>query len=108
MRNTKKTQQEFSKKCEAILIDLGAEKTLDNERYSFAIKTSIGRLFLRIDDDNSSMFTVYGNFLDEPTKAKSIFGHWKRNLHTTNCLPEALAEIKYFFSDTIYQVQLSK
>lgn len=108
MKNSKKIQQEFSKKCEAILIDLGAEKTLNNERYTFAIKTSIGRLFLRIDDDNSSMFTVYGNFMDEPGKAQSIFGHWKRNVHTTNCLPEALAEIKYFFSNTLNQLQISK
>jgi len=37
MKNSKKTQQEFSKKCEAILVDLGAEKTLNNERYTFAI-----------------------------------------------------------------------
>lgn len=108
MKNTKKQQAEFIKKCEAVLIDLGAEKVINDERHSFTIKTSIGRLFLRIDDDNDIMFTVYGNFKDEPTKAKEIFGHWKQNLHSVGSVSESLERVKNYYTSILNLVQLPK
>jgi len=106
MSNTKKQQAEFYKGCRAVLIEMGAKELIVDYGYNLVINTTIGGLFLRVDDDNSIMYSVYANFKDNPTVAKERFGHWKQNLYSTDSVQEAIAEVKYFYSRILQQVAL--
>lgn len=99
-RNSKKTQKEFVTKCTAILTNLGAVP-VDNARgYNLVVETKIGPLYLRVDD-NSILFSVYGNFIGNEKEAADRFGHWKQNVHCSDGVSDALAEVKYFYSKII-------
>jgi len=106
MKNTKKQQAEFYKECRAVLIEMGAKQVDVKYSYDLVIQTSIGGLFLRVEDDTSIMFSVYANFKENPTAAKERFGHWKQNVHSTDSVQDAIAEVKYFYSRILQQVEL--
>lgn len=106
MKITKKQQIIFYKEARQILFDLGATELNVNVGYDLFINTSIGRLSLRVDSDNSIIFSVYSNFTDQANEAKERFGHWKQNVHSTDSVQEALAEVKYFYSRILQQIQL--
>jgi hypothetical protein len=65
------------------------------------IKTKIGFFYIRVDDDNKNMFSVFGNFLESPTKAKKRFDHWKQNIHTASEANEAIEEVKNFYTNIL-------
>lgn len=106
MKNTKKQQAEFYKGARAVLIEMGAKELKVGAGYDLSIDTSIGDLFLRVDDDNTIMYSVYSNFIGNPEEAKKRFGHWKQNVHNTDSVQEAIAEVKYFYSRILSQVKL--
>jgi hypothetical protein len=106
VKNTKKQQAEFFKGARSVLIELGAKDLMVDYGYNLVIETSIGGLFLRVDDDNKIMFSVYANFKDNPDKAKDIFGSWKQNVHSIENVQDAIAEVKYFYSRILNKVKL--
>lgn len=106
MKNTKKQQADFVKGARSVLLELGAKVLMVDYGYNLVIETSIGGLFLRVDDDNTIMYSVYANFKDNPTAAKDRFGHWKQNVHSTDSVEDAIAEVKYFYSRILNEVKL--
>ena len=54
--------------------------------YTHSYECSIGTLFLRVDTEGT-IFSLFGNFLNDTKKAKEEIGHWKHNLHMSKkCL----------------------
>jgi hypothetical protein len=61
---TKKQQNEFCKKMQNELQKIGAVPFI-SDALQFDLKTKkYGILWLRIDNDNSCLFSVYGRFID--------------------------------------------
>ena len=98
---TKKQSAEFQKQCVAMLkSELGAfEITGAHHNYDLGIKTALGTLFLRVDDDNAHCYSVFGNFIGNEKTAEEKYGHWKQNCHLTSELsvPEAIDEVKQYY-----------
>ena len=101
MKITKKQSAAFQKQCVAMLkSELGATEVVGaHHNYDLSIETSIGTLFLRVDDDNAHCYSVFGNFLGNEKIAQEKWGHWKQNLHyrmefTTE---EVVAGVKKFY-----------
>ena len=101
MRNSKKIQLQFIKEANDFFKSLGFDPVDASERYEMKIQTKIGFLYIRVDDDNSNMFTVFANFLEYPAKAKERFDHWKNNLHTTSEFNEAIQEVKNYYTNIL-------
>lgn len=101
MRNSKKVQLQFIKEVNEFFKNLGFVPVDASESYEMKIKTKIGFLYIRVDDDNSNMFTVFANFLEFRAKAKERFDHWKNNIHTMSELNEAIKEIKNYYTNIL-------
>lgn len=82
-RILKAKQKEFVKKCTLMLKELGAVDSPKPNSYSYnlMIDSRIGKLYLRVDEDNTCCYSVFGNFLENTQEAKAEFGHWKYNFH---------------------------
>lgn len=99
-RITKKQSKEFNKAATDLLINMGAEP-VDRLSYNLAIDTYIGKLFLRVDDDNVHCYSVFGNFLDDMGHAQKEHGHWKYNFYSTEDFERAMKEFKFHVSRAI-------
>jgi len=77
----KAKQKEFYTKCLELLKNMGAVTIENAINYTMYVETSIGKLYLKLDLESDYVFSLFGNFLDDPNKAKDKFGHWKYNLH---------------------------
>lgn len=106
MRNSKKIQLQFIKEANDFFKSLGFVPVDASEPYRMKIKTKIGFFYISVDDENNYMFSVYGNFMENPKAAKNYFDHWKQNFHTTDQLSEALEQIKNFYTNILNQVKL--
>lgn len=80
---TKKESAAFHKNCEAMFKkDLGAVLATNSaHNYNLVLETKTGPLYIRVDDDNASCYSVFANFLGNEQAAKEKFGHWKNNIH---------------------------
>ena len=101
MKNSKKIQLQFNKAANNFFKSLGFVPVDRSESYKMKIETKIGFFYIRVDDNNASMFSVYGNFLQFPTKAKERFNHWKQNIHTTSPAGEAIKEVELFYTNIL-------
>ena len=101
MKNTKAIQKQFIKEANEFFKSLGFVPVDASERYEMKINTKIGFFYIRVDDDNGHMFTVYGNFLENPKEAMKKFSHWKQNYHTTTLVSEAITEIKNHYTNIL-------
>jgi len=104
--NTAKQQLDFKTRIENVFVEkFGAIKTETIwPDHNIIVKTNIGNLYLIVSENNEDSFSVFGNFLNEPQKAKFIFGHWKQNIHSTLMIEKALEEVEAFYSNIINQV----
>ena len=95
MKNILKSdQQKFVKDCGKMLLKLGAEEIPPMGNYNLKIQTRIGNLYLKIDDDNTTCYSVFGNFLGDAETARKTFGHWKYNFHLCGTVEKVINEIK--------------
>jgi len=84
-----KSEEKLHNQAVKYLESIGA-KAIDKEdmqrSYTHAYECAIGTLFLRVDTEGT-IFTLFGNFLNDIEKAKKEIGHWKHNLHMSKkCL----------------------
>ena len=99
-RITKKQSREFNKAATDLLIQMGAEPA-NRLSYNLSINTHIGKLFLHVDDDNGTCYSVCGNFLDNTEEAKKEHGHWKYNFHQSGELKDIMQSLKFHISRAI-------
>lgn len=101
MKNSKKIQMQFTKEVNAFFKSLGFVMVEEGERYEMKIDTKIGFFYITTHEDNSRMFSVYGNFMQYPDKAKEKFNHWKQNIHSVQPLVPALMDIMEFYTNIL-------
>lgn len=70
MNITKKQSLNFIKLMQKELIKIGADPFI-SDNLQFDLNTNFGVLWLRIDEDNKTCFTLYSRFL-EPEKAPKL------------------------------------
>ena len=104
MNNSQKIQKSFYNSANELFKNMGFLNVNPGERYDKKIKTKIGYFYVRVDTDNKNMFTVYGNFLENPKNATLFFSHWKQNYHTTSPVEIALKEIENFYTQILKTV----
>lgn len=81
--------------CVKVILRYGAVQT---EPGSFDLETPIGNASVRVDANCSSkVMSLFVRF-DQAATAKSIFGHWKNNLHEFDIQNFAIA-VEYHLND---------
>lgn len=92
----------FSKVMQKELINLGAEPFI-SDKYQFDLNTKYGILWIRIDLDESDLYTVFSRFVDVETIPKHIQGvnTWsgKYNFHLSKKHNTVNEAVNYIFNN---------
>lgn len=96
MKITKKQNNSFIELMKKELIKMGAVPFISDE-LQFDLKTKFGVLWLTIDYDNESCYSIYGRFVDTSNLPDSdLVNSWsgKFNHHITGQCGEVVEQIK--------------
>ena len=91
---TQKQSDEFLKRFTKGILEMGATQIKPDlqDRFTFELKTRIGRLVINIDFKQNYGFWAWSKF-DDVELASIVFGHWKYNFCCSRANKETIKEV---------------